>query len=203
MISIINYGMGNVGSVLNMFKRIGVQANIVNTSEEILKAEKILLPGVGAFGNAMNLIDEKGFRNALHVKALEEKIPMLGICLGMQLLTNGSEENKGIAGLGLIDADTIKFDLEDKELKIPHMGWNCIFGSKENEFIKNLPDNPKYYFVHSYHVRCNNLNDELAYCNYGKPFTAMVQKDNIYGAQFHPEKSHKYGMKLLQNFANL
>jgi imidazole glycerol-phosphate synthase subunit HisH len=201
MISIVNYGMGNLGSVQNMFKRIGAASQIINTVPEILQAKKLLLPGVGAFGNAMQLIDDQNFRAALEQKVLVEKTPILGICLGMQLLTNGSEESPGSKGLGFVDANSIKFNLEDKGLKVPHMGWNYIFETKQNDFIKDLPSNPKFYFVHSYYVKCNQPQDELAHCDYGKPFTAMVQKDNVYGAQFHPEKSHKYGMKLFENFA--
>jgi imidazole glycerol-phosphate synthase subunit HisH len=203
MITIVNYGMGNVGSVANMFKRIGATTTIASTPEEILNAEKLLLPGVGAFANAMALIDEKQLRQAILTRVLQDKKPILGICLGMQLLTNGSEESVGSKGLGLIDADTVKFNLEDKSLKVPHMGWNFIHAAKEHSLISKLPENPKYYFVHSYFVKCNHTQDSLATCNYGQPFTCMVQKDNIFGAQFHPEKSHKYGMALLENFVKI
>jgi imidazole glycerol-phosphate synthase subunit HisH len=202
-ITIVNYGMGNVGSVANMFKRIGYTTNIASTSSEILQASKLLLPGVGAFGNAMALIDEKNLRSAILQKVQQEQVPILGICLGMQLLTNGSQESAESKGLGLIDAQTLKFDLQDTTLKIPHMGWNFIHASKQHSLLENLPSNPKYYFVHSYFVQCNNPQDVLATCHYEKPFTCMVQKGNVLGAQFHPEKSHKFGMHLLENFAKL
>ena len=203
MIVIVDYGMGNLGSIFNMFKKIGVKAKITSDLEEIRLASKILLPGVGAFDNAMKRINENGHRDVLNYKALEEKIPVLGICLGMQLLTNSSEEGV-LPGLGWISGSTIKFQFsEEQNLKIPHMGWNTVEVSNQNKLTANFSDEFRFYFVHSYYVKVKEEKDSILKTNYGIKFDSAIQKNNIYGAQFHPEKSHKFGMKLLQNFANL
>lgn len=204
MITIVDYGMGNLGSVANMFKRIGVKSEITADIDRIAKAEKILLPGVGSFGNAMSLIDEKGFREVLFQKAVVEKVPTLGICLGMQLLTRSSEESPNAKGLGLIAADTQRFVFPSpSKLKIPHMGWNEVKFPKKSLFTEGYVETPRYYFVHSYHVVLDNISDAIMITHYGHDFVAGVQHENIYGAQFHPEKSHKFGMKLFENFAKL
>jgi glutamine amidotransferase len=202
MITIVDYGMGNLGSVSNMFKRIGAGSEITGDAERISKADKILLPGVGAFDSAMQKINDSGLKEVLNRKALQDKVPILGICLGMQLLTKSSEEGV-LPGLGWIDAKTIKFKFDDPKLKIPHMGWNLTYPQKKHPIIENLPDEPRFYFVHSYYVQTNNKDDILANTYYGLDFNSMVQHNNIIGAQFHPEKSHKFGMKLLENFALL
>ncbi len=202
MITIVNYGMGNLGSVLNMFKRIGVPAKITSEIKEIESAEKLLLPGVGAFSAAMDLLNKKGFREVLDFKAKHQKIPILGICLGMQLLTNSSEEGN-VAGLGWIDATTTKFVLNSQEYKIPHMGWNYIKPQNKSEILEKLDHESKFYFVHSYFVSCKNRDNALATTSYGRDFDAVIGQENIYGAQFHPEKSHKFGMQLFNNFAQL
>lgn len=201
MIAIIDYGVGNLASVLNMFKKIGVRDVIVSgDATTIEKANKILLPGVGAFDAGMNHLEKSGLIEILNHKALTEKVPVLGICLGMQLLSRKSEE--GVKpGLGWIDAETIKFDL-DPSYKIPHMGWNYIKVKRENPLIP-LDSRSRFYFVHSYHVKCLDESQSLATCNFGIDFTCMVNKDNIFGTQFHPEKSLNYGMKLLENFAKI
>ncbi len=202
MITIINYGMGNLGSIQNMFRRIGVESRITDSVKEIDEADKILLPGVGAFDAAMERIDEGGFRKVLNKKALEDRIPVLGVCLGMQLLTDSSEE--GVReGLGWIPGKTKKFNFSDLKLKVPHMGWNRVHEVRSNQLINDLPDEPRFYFVHSYFVQADDEKDVLAVTNYGQPFHSIVNHQNIYGAQFHPEKSHKFGMKLLENFAKL
>lgn len=203
MITIIDYGMGNLGSIYNMFKKIGVESKITSDIEEIKNAQKILLPGVGAFNNAMIRINESGFQDILTKKALIEKIPVLGICLGMQLLTDGSEEGD-LPGLGLIPAKTIRFNFSNKEdLKIPHMGWNSVYESNSSYLTKDLPEEPRFYFVHSYYVKAENGKNSILRTNYGIEFDSAIQKDNIFGVQFHPEKSHKFGMKLLENFTKL
>ncbi len=201
MISIVNYGMGNLGSVFNMFKRIGVEARIVDRPEDLQAAKKILLPGVGAFDNAMKRINESGFLDVLNQKALGEKVPVLGICLGMQLLTRGSEEGN-LPGLGWIAADTIRFPNQN-ELKVPHMGWNLVHPATPSPLTVSLPDEPRFYFVHSYRVHVDDERNSILKCTYGVDFDAAVQHENIYGAQFHPEKSHKFGMRLLENFARI
>jgi len=203
MITIINYGMGNLGSVQNMFKRIGVPSEISGDPDVIARSTKLLLPGVGAFDAAMQKIGDSGLRAVLDKKVLEEKVPTLGICLGMQLLTNSSEEGV-LPGLGWIPAKTLRFKFPpDSKLKIPHMGWNYVFSKRASPLTHDLPEEPRFYFVHSYYVQCDDEQDVLTTTPYGTDFDSIVQKDNVYGAQFHPEKSHKYGMKLLANFAGI
>lgn len=202
MVTIVDYGMGNLGSIQNMFKRIKVASEITGDKEKIAGAKKIFLPGVGAFDAAMEKINTTGLKEILDYKAKEERIPVLGICLGMQLLTQSSEEGV-LPGLSWLDARTIKFNLQDTSLKVPHMGWNLVHTVKESPLISELPEEPRFYFVHSFHVQCSNSEDVLTTTNYGKQFHSIIQHENIYGAQFHPEKSHKYGMKLLHNFARL
>jgi len=203
MITIIDYGMGNLGSISNMFKRIGVESEVTGNREKIASAKKILLPGVGAFDAAMERINEGGYREILDRKALQEKVPVFGICLGMQLLTNSSEEGK-LPGLGWIPAKTTKFIFEnDSKLKVPHMGWNRVYEKNQSLLIRDLPPEPRFYFVHSYYVLAENVNHILTTTIHGVEFNSIIQKENIYGAQFHPEKSHKFGMKLLENFARL
>jgi len=201
MITIVNYGMGNLGSVVNMFKRIGFSTEIVEDPGLLLNATKILLPGVGSFDQAMKRINERGFLEVLNKKALVEKVPVLGICLGMQLLTRGSEEGV-LPGLSWIKADTLKFP-PNSGLKVPHMGWNRVFNASPSTLTSNLPDEPRFYFVHSYRVKVDNEADSILKCSYGLDFDAAVQHDNIFGTQFHPEKSHKFGMRFLENFAKI
>ncbi|MDB5199012.1 MAG: imidazole glycerol phosphate synthase, glutamine amidotransferase subunit [Chitinophagaceae bacterium] len=203
MITIVNYGMGNLGSVQNMFKRIGIPTEITGDINRIEKAQKLLLPGVGAFGAAMQRIEESGLRNILDKKVLEDKIPVLGICLGMQLLTRSSEEGL-LPGLGWIQAQTLKFNFpEGSLLKVPHMGWNIVHPVKPGKLTENFSDETKFYFVHSYYVKADNPEDVLTTTHHGIEFHSIIQHENIYGAQFHPEKSHKFGMRLLENFARI
>jgi glutamine amidotransferase len=203
MIIVVDYGMGNLGSVLNMFKKVGANAKISSDLDEISKAKKILLPGVGAFDTAMKRIKETGMTEILNQKALVDKIPILGICLGMQLLTNKSEEGK-LPGLGWIEGETFNFkDRIDGSLKIPHMGWNIVDINKENAVTKNFKGEVRFYFVHSYFVKVNNPINSMMTSSYGITFDSAIVKDNIFGAQFHPEKSHKFGMNLFNNFAKI
>ena len=201
MITIVDYGIGNLGSIKNMFKRIGVRTAIENSLENISKASKIVLPGVGDFDNAMQRINNSGLREILDRKALQESIPVLGICLGMQLLTRSSEEG-ALPGLGWIKATTSRFP-KNSELKVPHMGWNVVFPIRESPISRNLSDETRFYFVHSYCVHVDNEEDSILKANYGISFDAAIQHKNIFGAQFHPEKSHKFGMQFLENFASL
>lgn len=201
MITIVDYGMGNLGSVKNMLKYINVPSETTNNPEKIKSAKKIILPGVGSFDKAMQIINEKGFSKVLNHKALCEKIPILGICLGMQLLTNGSEEGS-LPGLGWIPAKTIKFP-KKSGIKVPHMGWNTVIKSNASLLTENMPEDTRFYFVHSFYVQVENEENSILKTTYGLKFDSAIQKENIFGAQFHPEKSHKYGMQLLRNFAEI
>lgn len=201
MITIIDYGMGNLGSVLNMFKRIQVPAEISGDPEIIARATKLLLPGVGAFDNAMARINAGPVRPILERKALVERIPILGICLGMQLLTRSSEE--GVSqGLGWVAASTRRFP-DAPGLKVPHMGWTSVSPGRPSALTRGLPAESRFYFVHSYYVTVDDEQDSVLTAVHGTPFDAAIQHGNIYGAQFHPEKSHRFGMQLLANFATL
>jgi len=203
MITIVDYGMGNLGSVLNMFKKVGAAARISSDLNEISKAEKILLPGVGAFDAAMQRITDAGMKDILTNKAMVEKIPVLGICLGMQLLTQGSEEGM-LDGLGWIKGKAYHFHNRiDESLRVPHMGWNTAIIQNESALTKNFEGELRFYFVHSYFVRADNPNHSMMKTNYGTSFDSALCQDNIFGAQFHPEKSHKFGMNLFRNFASL
>lgn len=204
MIVIINYGMGNLNSVLNMFKKVGAQAIITSDLNMIEKADKLMLPGVGAFDNAMANINNMGLIPVLNKKVLEDKIPILGICLGMQLLTKSSEEGN-LQGLGWLDAETKRFNFGEntQNLKTPHMGWNLANIKHQKNIFDKMNGESKFYFVHSYHVVCCDETDILATTFYGYEFTSAVHKENIYGTQFHPEKSHKFGMQVLKNFTLL
>lgn len=198
MVTIIDYGMGNLGSIVNMIKKIGGDSILTSDKSAIEKAQKLILPGVGAFDNGMKHINELGISELLTRKVLSEKIPLLGICLGMQLLTKGSEEGI-LPGLGWVDAETIKFK-SDSSIRIPHMGWNTVKVMKPNPLINNEDPDTRFYFVHSYYVKCHQPEDILLTTNYGIEFTSGLQHGNIWGVQFHPEKSHKFGMRLLTNF---
>ncbi len=203
MITIVDYGMGNLGSIQSIFKRIGVKSQITSDITLIKESKKILLPGVGAFDAAMKKINSSDFREILDIKALEEQVPILGICLGMQLLTNKSEEGK-LDGLGWIKGETIKFNFaKQKSLKIPHMGWNIVNEINSSDLTKDLPAEPRFYFVHSYYVNVECTENQVMQTHYGHDFDSVISSGNIFGAQFHPEKSHKFGMQLLKNFAEL
>lgn len=204
MITIIDYGCGNLGSIQNMIKKIGAQSIISSDKEAIANAQKLILPGVGSFDTGISNLHERGLWEILNKKVQVEKTPILGICLGMQLMTNGSQEGK-LPGLGWIDAKTIRFNFGNTTIKrtIPNMGWNYIAIQKQSTLFNDMYENPKFYFVHSYYVMCNNAEDKLATADYGITYDCAFEKGNIYGVQFHPEKSHKYGMKLLQNFIGL
>lgn len=201
MIVIVDYGMGNLGSIVNMFKRIGVHAKLTSDLTEIETASKILLPGVGSFDKAMTNINNSGMKEVLDRQVLEYKKPVLGICLGMQLLTRGSEEGK-LQGLSWIRAETLRFP-SLPNLRVPHMGWNTVIPVSNSKILRNLSDEARFYFVHSYRVHVDNEEDSILKCHYGITFDAAIQNNNIYGAQFHPEKSHRFGMQLLKNFAEL
>ncbi|MBU0675974.1 MAG: imidazole glycerol phosphate synthase subunit HisH [Proteobacteria bacterium] len=200
MIIIVNYNMGNVGSILNMLKKVGAEGIISSDPEVILRAEKLILPGVGAFDQGVANLENLGLIPILNEKVLVQATPIIGICLGMQLMTESSEEGKN-SGLGWVKGRTVRFDRQrTKQLKIPHMGWDVIIPRKESDLMDGLSHDARFYFVHSYHVLCENTADVLTTTTYGYEFASSFQHGNIFGVQFHPEKSHKYGMKLLKNF---
>ncbi len=201
MIIIIDYGMGNLGSIVNMFKKVGAKAEVSSDLDVIANAPKLLLPGVGSFDKAMERIEALGIRSVLDEQALVLKKPILGICLGMQLLTRGSEEGS-LPGLGWISADTKKFP-SMPGLRIPHMGWNKVEPNTPSYLTHDLPVESRFYFVHSYCVQVDDQRNSILKCQYGISFDAAVQCDNIFGAQFHPEKSHNFGMQIFKNFVNL
>jgi glutamine amidotransferase len=203
MIAIVDYGLGNIGSVAHMLRHIGADCTFASTVGEIERARALILPGVGAFDYAMDILHRKGFVEPLRRQALDRKIPMLGICLGMQLLANRSEEGNA-TGLGLIDAEFLKFRAEPGSgLKVPHMGWNAITTVRDNPLIACTDEEQRFYFVHSYYARTNDPAVDIATCNYGVEFVAAYGRDNVFGVQFHPERSHKFGMAVLKSFATL
>ncbi|UTW62648.1 imidazole glycerol phosphate synthase subunit HisH [bacterium SCSIO 12741] len=204
MITIIDYEVGNLFSIKNILKKIGVKSQIIADPEKAKDAEKLILPGVGNFGHGMQKLRESGWEEMLNQKVLTEKTPILGICLGMQLLTQGSEEAPDVKGLGWFEADTRKFVFNEnpKRLKVPHMGWNDVKVENNSRLFDGFEEERRFYFVHSYHVVCENSADVMGTTHYGYDFTCALEKDNILGAQFHPEKSHRFGMQLLKNFAN-
>lgn len=197
MLVIIDYGMGNLRSVEKAFKRINASPIVSSKIEDIEKATKLVLPGVGFFKAGMDRLRELGLIEVLNRKVLEDKTPILGICLGMQLFTSHSEEGD-VEGLNWIPSKTIAFNL--KTYKVPHMGWNTLNLNQENPLFKGVDLDETYYFVHSYYVKCENLENVLCTTEYEIDFHSCIVKDNIVGVQFHPEKSHKAGLKLLENF---
>lgn len=202
MIAILDYGLGNLGSIVNMLKVIGERSKITSDIEVIKNADGIILPGVGAFDAGMQKLSDSGLDNVIKDLA-KEGMPILGICLGMQLLGNRSEEGS-LQGLGLIPFECKKFNFEDnKELKIPHMGWDIVDIKKSHPLVNNLQGTQRYYFVHSYYAVCESEENVLMTCDYGHEFAASVVKEKIMGVQFHPEKSHDFGLALLKNFVSI
>jgi imidazole glycerol-phosphate synthase subunit HisH len=202
MVVIIDYNIGNITSVQNMLKKVGCRDAVISSDPEVIaKATKLILPGVGHFDYGMRQLKASGVIDILNTQVLEKRIPILGICLGAQLLTRGSEEGE-VEGLGWIDADTVKFDATKLQsgLKIPHMGWSDVTVNTDAPLLQNLPEDPRFYFVHTYHMECDHKENEVVTANYGYTFAAGISKGNIMGMQFHPEKSHKFGMQLFKNF---
>lgn len=207
MISIIDYGVGNLGSVKNMLKFLNIESKVINTAEELSHASKIILPGVGSWDNGIEKLTESGLLPVLNQRVLIDKVPVLGICLGMQILLDSSEEGK-LPGLSWIPGIVKKFSFTAEQqagnkLRIPHMGWNVTYNKKYTALTESSGDETRYYFVHSYHAEVANKDHELMTCNYGYEFTCAIHKENIWGVQFHPEKSHKFGMALMKSFSEL
>ena len=200
-IYVIDYGVGNIGSLVNIVKFLDLDIVVTNETQELKKASRIILPGVGSFDSAINKINNlNGLNDLILEKSFNEKIPFLGICLGMQLLLNSSEEGEK-NGLGLIKGKVLKFK-ENLKYKIPHMGWNETEILKENSLIDKNKFN-KFYFVHSYYVKTENREDCIGETLYINKFDSIIQNENIFGVQFHPERSHKYGMELIKRFHSL
>jgi len=202
MIAIIDYGMGNVRSVFNALSYIGEDPVITKSESKIKDATHIILPGVGSFGNAMENLKNRGLVELLNKEVVKKGKPFLGICLGAQLLTKRSFEHGVFEGFGWVDAEVKEFEFNgETNLKLPHVGWNNIILKKDHPFFANLEDGQRtFYFVHSYHIRCQDESTIAATCEYGYPFTAALAKDNIVATQFHPEKSQDNGVQLLENF---
>ena len=200
MIVIVDYGMSNLGSIQNMLRKIGVDATVTSDPKAIASADKLILPGVGAFDRAMGNLDRLGIVPLLNELVIDKRIPVLGICLGMQLMTGTSAEG-GLKGLGWIDAETLKFG--NIAQRVPHMGWNNVDIVREDPLFRGMYPEPRFYFVHSYYVKCNDPSNILTTTSYGENFCSSFVKDNIHGVQYHPEKSHKFGMLLLKNFAEM
>jgi glutamine amidotransferase len=204
MIAIVDYGLGNVKAFANVYKKLNIPAIIAKHAEELKNATKVILPGVGAFDHAMKMLEKSAMKPVLDELVLQNKVPVLGVCVGMQMLARSSEEGK-LPGLGWIDGEVIGFKSSAPEcsIRIPHMGWNNVKPVKMNSLLQGLGLEGRFYFLHSYYMRCAKSEDVVAVTEYGVEFACAVNHGNIHGVQFHPEKSHQWGIKLLENFAGL
>jgi glutamine amidotransferase len=202
-VAIVDYGMGNLHSVKRKLERVGVHAELTSEPGKLLSADKLVLPGVGHFGKAMEHLGTLGLLPALHEAVMVRKTPILGICLGMQLFARRSEEG-GADGLGWIDAEVVRFDIDDtRRFKVPQMGWNGVRVTRAGGLFDGLADQAEFDFVHAYHMVCHDRADVLCETEYGYTFTSVVQRENLFGVQFHPEKSHDAGEAMLRNFLYL
>lgn len=202
MISIVDYGLGNVSAFIALYKQMNIPAVLASTPGELLKASKLILPGVGSFDHAIELLNASGMRQTLHELALERKVPLLGVCVGMQILARDSEEGK-LPGLGWIPGRVRSFGSVEgsSHLPRPHLGWNDVEPVASTRLFLGLEEDRRFYFLHSYFFECDDPSHQVATTSYGIPFASAIQAGNIYGVQFHPEKSHHYGTTLLGNFA--
>lgn len=200
MISIIDYGVCNVGSILNMLRRVGAPARLIASPSDLASSSKLILPGIGAFDAGMAYLRQKGFVEPLREMVMEQKTPILGICLGAQLMTMGSEEGNQ-AGLGFFQAHVRRFRFEQPGMKVPHIGWNRIKREKPSALLEGYARAPRFYFVHSYYMTCDDSADVVATTTYGHSFCSIIGHESTVGVQFHPEKSHRFGMQLMRNFA--
>lgn len=200
---VLDYGMGNIGSVARKLRRVGASPIVSSSRADVLSVSKIILPGVGHFASAVARLKDLGLWDALDKAVTQGNVRILGICLGMQLMANSSEEGNE-SGFGWIDADVVRFHVKDKfKDKVPHMGWNNVELKKDSPIFKGVDPRPGFYFVHSYHMKCNRQDDVLGVTDYSYPFVSAIQKGNIFGVQFHPEKSHESGERIFYNFTQL
>jgi imidazole glycerol-phosphate synthase subunit HisH len=204
MITIIDYGLGNVLAFSNVYKRLNIPVAVGKSAADLQRATKLILPGVGAFDHAMELLQHSGMREALDEMVLARAVPVLGVCVGMQILAASSEEGQS-RGLGWIDGHVRKFDVASfrQRTRLPHMGWNDVKPIGPSSLFAGLESDARFYFLHSYYFHCARNENVLAEAEYGTPFTCAVRSNHIFGVQFHPEKSHRYGTRLLKNFAEL
>ena len=207
MITVIDYGMGNSGSIMNILRKVGGQAVLSGDPRELAKASALVLPGVGHFDKGMEHLHSQGLVNVMNDKVMGQRTPILGICLGMQLFANGSEEGSS-PGLGWVDADFVRFNFDAQTaaaegLKIPHMGWNTIRLRKENPLFASMANDARFYFVHSFYARCKQEDDILATTWYGQDYVSAYARDSIIGVQFHPEKSLRWGIDVFRKFVQL
>lgn len=204
MITLIDYGVGNIYAFQNVYKRLNIPTKIAKRKEDLVNAKKLILPGVGSFDYAMTQLNASGMREKLDELVLENKVPVIGICVGMQIMGNRSDEGK-LEGLKWINSEILKFDenLIQQRTKLPHMGWNDVDPINNHPLFIGLEKEAIFYFLHSFYFKCKNETESIAVSNYGISFSSAVNRENIYGIQFHPEKSHQHGEKLLHNFANL
>lgn len=202
MIHIVNYGLGNVQAFANMYKRLGIDACLASTADALAEAQRIILPGVGAFDHAVTLLDQSGMRPVLEHLVVEKKVPVLGICVGMQILADGSDEGQ-LPGLGWVPGRVRSFSSNpaSAHLPLPHMGWNDVRPSSPSSLFRDLETDARFYFLHSYYFETAKGGETLATAHYGMDFSCSVRADNVYGVQCHPEKSHHWGAQLLKNFA--
>ena len=204
MIAIVDYGLGNLKAFVNLYERLNVKTVVARDSQTLIDCSKIILPGVGAFDQAMKLINDSGMRKTLDNLVLVEKMPILGVCIGMQILAKSSEEGLS-SGLGYIDGKVKKLDVKNIKgnTQLPHMGWNTILPIRDSKLLAGINAGSRFYFLHSFYVHCNNNNDVISTTEYGSKFCSAIEHNNIFGVQYHPEKSHSNGIKMLQNFAEM
>lgn len=201
-VAIVDLGLGNLGSIKNMLRKIGVNSIITNNIEDIKSSDKIILPGVGSFDTGMQSLTNLGLQNTLDTLVMEDKKPVLGICLGVQLMTQNSEEGT-LDGLGWFQAETVKFrPMEQEKILLPNIGWQDVKQSKPTKLFEGMYDDARFYFVHTYYLKPKTEDETILESYYNHPYVVGLEKNNIVGVQFHPEKSHKYGLKLLDNFIN-
>lgn len=204
MITIIDYGLGNVLAFVNVYNRFNIPVAVAKSASDLLNATKLILPGVGSFDHAMKQLDQSGMRQTVERLVLLNAMPVLGVCVGMQMLSNSSDEGE-LPGLGWIDGKVRKFDLPSMPLgtNLPHMGWNDVNPLVEGGLFKGMSQDARFYFLHSFYFECHQKSNVLAVTDYGGNFSCAVKRDNVYGVQFHPEKSHHFGSQLLKNFAEV